>query len=296
MRSACPPALLPCRRRPTQRLCSACAASERPLRVLVTGATKGLGLALANAFLETNAVVHVSSRSPERVAGALASLRIRHGQERVFGLAADVSRAGDVERLGAHAVEVMGGVDVWLANAGANGYAFQPLVEQTPALIEEVVATNLLGSLYCSRVATQLMLKQEDGGVICLLEGAGSDGGQTKLYAAYGASKAALRQLAVSLRAELGNTKVKVVSVSPGMVQTQLIAAGRDSFGSTGRFFVNTMAEDADVVARQLAPAVRNLFAGAQGERIDILTPLVAARKLFDRLVLGRNKDRWYPE
>ena len=296
MRSAgrvLPPAFLPA---PRRRLPKAVCSGDSPLRVLVTGSTKGLGLALANAFLENNAVVHVSSRDPERVATTLASLRATHGHARVFGLAADVSRAADVERLASHAVEALGGIDVWIANAGGNAYTFKPLVEQSPEAVEEIVTTNLLGTLLCARTAATLMLRQPKGGVICLLEGAGSDGGQTRLYAAYGASKAALRQLAASLTAELKETRVRVLSISPGMVQTELIAAGRDAFGSTGRFFVNVMAESPDVVAKQLVTAVRNIAVEGEGGRIEVLTPLVAARKLLSRLLLGTNKNRWYEE
>ena len=128
-------------------------------------------------------------------------------------------------------------------------------------------------------------------------QGAGSDGGPTRLYSSYGFSKAGMAQLAKSLSAELKETNVRVHTLSPGMVmvrqgrtaiaapggragrgpalivsgltpcvplsaQTELLSAGRDKFGSQGRFFVNALAEEAPFVAASLVPRLRQVALG----------------------------------
>ena len=105
----------------------------------------------------------VSSRSAERVAAAVAQLSAAHGAARVRGVAADVAVAADVDELARFARDELGGVDVWLNNAGSNGarrraktlcaavsrllcagYVYDNLVETDPATLAAVVSTNLL--------------------------------------------------------------------------------------------------------------------------------------------------------
>ena len=152
---------------------------------------------------------------------------------------------------------------------------------------------------------TSLMLgarSQPAGGSIFLMEGAGSDGNPTRKYAAYGCTKAALPQLARSLQAELSQDKpIAVHTISPGMVYTDLIACGKDAFGSSGNFFVNAFAEEAHVTARIIVPQVLALHsqtqqAGTPTRKVQVLTPLVAVEKLGRRLLFGQNKGRWNPE
>jgi len=78
------------------------------------------------------------------------------------------------------------------------------------------------------------------------MEGAGSDGAATAKFAAYGMTKAGIPQLTASLAAELQGSRVRACSISPGMVYTELLSAGRDAFGAQGRFFVNAIAEPAE--------------------------------------------------
>ncbi len=126
-------------------------------------------------------------------------------------------------------------------------------------------------------------------------------GSPTVKYAAYGATKAALPQLARTLQKEMSDVPVTVTNISPGMVQTELISAGKDAFGAGGRFFVNALSEPPEhaaaiIVPQVLAQAAVPRTAGASGKRIEVLSPLVAAQKLARRVLLGENKGRWYAE
>jgi NAD(P)-dependent dehydrogenase (short-subunit alcohol dehydrogenase family) len=83
------------------------------------------------------------------------------------------------------AQELLGTVDVWICNAGYSG-SFKPFLASDPAALEAVVKTNLLGTLLCVREASKLMLQQQLGGHIFMMDGAGADGSATPQYAAYG--------------------------------------------------------------------------------------------------------------
>eukprot|EP00239_Pterosperma_sp_CCMP1384_P008299 CAMPEP_0197847992 /NCGR_PEP_ID=MMETSP1438-20131217/7713_1 /TAXON_ID=1461541 /ORGANISM="Pterosperma sp., Strain CCMP1384" /LENGTH=384 /DNA_ID=CAMNT_0043460093 /DNA_START=70 /DNA_END=1224 /DNA_ORIENTATION=+ len=268
-------------------------------RVVITGSTKGLGLALAESFLKGGDCVCISSRSTEAVGEVVAQLQAEYGEERICGATCDVSIGDSVEALSNHIIEYMGGVDIWINNAGSNAYSFQPLIDFTPSQLEEVVLTNSLGTLMCSRAAIQLMSKQPEGGHIFLMEGAGSDGNATLKYAAYGYTKAGMKQLSKSLSSEVSHLPIGVHTLSPGMVATELLSSGRYTFGQRGRFFVNALAEPASVVSETVVPEIRalaELTPLRKNSAISFLTPVLALQKILRRVVLGENKDRYYAE
>ena len=294
-----------------------------PFKVVITGSTKGLGLELARGFLSRGDRVVVTSRDETRVREAVAALREDFG-ERVAGVAADVSRPDAVDALTDFASESMGGVDIWINNAAANGYVYENLAESDPEVLREIVLTNSFGTLLCCRSAIRLMATQAEGGHVFNMLGAGSDGGPTQKYAAYGHTKAGMAQLTKTLAGEVkdtGNARVGVHALSPGMVFTELISSGRYAFGSQGRFFVNTLAEPPEVPAAFLVEKVRAFVEevgaaesapsdlndliraarngggkGVASRTFEVLTPPVALKKILRRVVLGEGKDRYYPE
>ena len=276
---------------------------DAPFKVVITGSTKGLGLELARGFLANGDEVVVTSRDETRVREAVDGLRTDFG-ERVSGVAADVSRAESVDALTAFASEQMGGVDIWINNAGANGYVYENLADADPETLREIVLTNSFGALLCCRSAIRLMAEQASGGHVFNMLGAGSDGGATQKYAAYGHTKAGMAQLTKTLAGEVKETapSVGVHALSPGMVFTELISSGRYAFGAQGRFFVNTLAEPPEVPVAFLVAKVRGCGdeAGTAGKRqsqtFEVLTPPVALKKILRRVFLGEGKDRYYPE
>lgn len=276
---------------------------DAPFKVVITGSTKGLGLELARGFLANGDEVVVTSRDETRVREAVDGLRKDFG-ERISGVAADVSRAESVDALTAFASEQMGGVDIWINNAGANGYVYENLADADPETLREIVLTNSFGALLCCRSAIRLMAEQASGGHVFNMLGAGSDGGATQKYAAYGHTKAGMAQLTKTLAGEVKETapSVGVHALSPGMVFTELISSGRYAFGAQGRFFVNTLAEPPEVPAAFLVAKVRAFVdeAGTAGKRssqtFEVLTPPVALKKILRRVFLGEGKDRYYPE
>eukprot|EP00898_Chlorokybus_atmophyticus_P006767 jgi/Chlat1/7091/Chrsp57S06729 len=290
---------------------------QPPFGVVITGSTKGVGLALAREFLQAGDAVFICSRTgtltcnissgvilnptirvDERVKSTLEELRKEFGKDRVHGARCDVSNAADVKSLAATAKQALGNIHLWINNAGSNAYTYDTLVNVSDDALRDIVQTNTLGVLLCCREAIRLMRDQKGGGHIFNMDGAGADGGATPRFAAYGATKRSLLQLSKSLQAELkllGINNVFIHNLSPGMVTTELLMSGADT--KTAKFFINILAEEANEVAQYLVPRVRAVPTGKPGNTyIKFLTKKKAYTQIFERLLLGKRKDRWVKE
>lgn len=268
-----------------------------------------MGRALAEEFVRAGDNVIICSRAEDRVAAAVGELQdlaaAQGGRSKVGGMACNVARPAEVARFADFAAEALGGVDLWVNNAGSNAYAYRPLVEQTGEDIVAVVETNVLGVMLSCREAIRVMRSQPGGGHVFNMDGAGADGGATPRFAAYGATKRSLAQLGKSLNAELRaagvHTRVGVHNLSPGMVTTELLMAGADS--RVARFFINCLAERPETVAQYLVPRMRavpgeprSLLGGVGSEYIRFLTKPKAYGQILGRLLLGQRKDRFVNE
>ncbi len=227
--------------------------------VVITGSTRGLGLGMAEAFLERGCNVVVSGRSRQASEQAAAALGAKSASERSLGWACDVSDPDQLAALWQAAAQRFGGVDVWINNAGASN-ALRPFWELETGDIHNVVATNLLGSLYGSRLALQKMRAQGQG-AIYNLEGYGSSGSRrmTNGLSVYGTTKAGLHFLNQALAAETAGSPVLVGGIQPGMVMTDMVIGQyRDKpqeWKRVRRIF-NIIAERVDVVAPWIAGQV----------------------------------------
>lgn len=183
--------------------------------VVVTGSTRGIGRAIAEACVAEGAKVCVSSRTPEAVNETLAALSAAGAE--VDGMACDVAEAGQVQALRDAALARFGRIDAWVNNAGiSEGY--RPLDELGYDELRDVVSINLLGHLYGARAI--LPYFREHGGVLMNMAGRGYRGEATPHTAAYTATKAAIASLTRSLAAESEDSKATVVGFVPGMVAT----------------------------------------------------------------------------
>ncbi|XP_023636894.1 chlorophyll(ide) b reductase NOL, chloroplastic isoform X2 [Capsella rubella] len=246
-----------------------------PYNVLITGSTKA-----------------------ERVESALQSLKDEFG-EHVWGTKCDVREGKDVKELVAYSQQNLKYIDIWINNAGSNAYSFKPLAEASDEDLIEVVKTNTLGLMLCCREAMNMMLTQSRGGHIFNIDGAGSDGKPTPRFAAYGATKRSVVHLTKSLQAELQMQDVKNVVVhnlSPGMVTTDLLMSGATT--KQAKFFINVLAEPAEVVAEYLVPNIRAILASGSMKPtyIRFLTGIKAYTKIFSRVALGARKNRYVTE
>ncbi|KAK9846582.1 hypothetical protein WJX81_007004 [Elliptochloris bilobata] len=258
-------------------------------QVIVTGSSKGLGYALAEHFLALGDDVVISSRSSEACNEAAKRLAALHPQRRVRAFAGDVREAGSMEALATFTAKELGGLDVWVNNAGASQAPKAALVDSEPSILQGIVDTNLTGALFGSRAALREMARHDAGGRVFLVDGTGAWGNPTPGNVAYGATKRALTQLKESLVAETRRTKVAVHLVSPGMVATDLLLAGPHS--ESAKRIINVLAEDAAAVAAWLVPRMRGV--AGNGRHFKYLT---ARGALWRFLTASRRRGRFLPE
>ncbi len=182
---------------------------------IVTGSTKGIGRAIAEALAREGADVCVSARSEEEVERAVAELG-EAGGGRVTGAVCDVRDELEVRALFEHTVAEFGGVDVLVNNAGVG--LFQTVEEMSPEDFRAVLETNLNSVFYCCHEAIPLMRARGGGYIINISSLAGANAHPR--MAAYNASKFGLNGFSEALMQEVRHDRIKVSYIMPGSVNT----------------------------------------------------------------------------
>ncbi|KAM7512827.1 hypothetical protein LguiB_011702 [Lonicera macranthoides] len=255
-------------------------------------------------------------------AGNAARKNLVHAK--VVGIACDVCQPDDVLKLANFAVNEFGSINIWVRNlpssssffidfvltsgssflhhlldlvslsgvylinnAGTNK-GFRPLLQFSNEDIQQIVSTNLVGSILCTREAMRVMRGQNKGGHIFNMDGAGSGGSSTPLTAVYGSTKCGLRQLQSSLLKECKRSNVGVHTASPGMVLTDLLLSG-SSIQNKQMF--NIICEHPETVARTLVPRMR--VVKGSGKAINYLTP---PRILLALVTAWLRRGRWFDD
>ena len=183
-------------------------------RALVTGASRGIGRALAERLAERGSTVGLAARS-ERELEALADAL--PGEHVVLG-GTDVGDRASVEAAVERFASAAGGIDLVVANAGLTHYEL--IREQPVEHIEEMTRVNWLGTVYTVKAALPHLIGQGSGHIVVVSSGAGHRA--FPQAAAYGATKAAQRMFAEALRHELAGSGVSVTTVYPGEIATSL--------------------------------------------------------------------------
>jgi NAD(P)-dependent dehydrogenase (short-subunit alcohol dehydrogenase family) len=244
--------------------------TKRSHTVVVTGGSRGLGRGMVEAFLARGSNVAFCGRSEGSVAQAERELAVQ--RERLLGVVADVSRYDDVVRVWEAAARRFGAVDVWVNNAGTSNVQ-RPFAELSQQDIADVVGVNLTGSINGAHVALSRMAAQGHGHVFNM-EGFGSDGSRQPGMAVYGATKRAIRYFTRSLVEETRGGPVKVGSLSPGIVVTELLIdvyrRGDPRNWRRKRWLFNLIADPVEVVAPWLAERI--LAGPRHGEHIAWMT------------------------
>ena len=190
--------------------------------IVITGSSRGIGYALADAFLDQGCTVTISGSNNTSTETALAKLLDKYGDRKVHGHPCDVTEQAQVQALWDSAVERFGRVDIWVNNAGI-AHDQMMLWEIPSREISNMISTNLLGTAHGVKVAVKGMLEQE-GGKIFNLEGYGSDGKRVMPgMNFYGTTKAAITFFSKSLALELKDTSIIAGTLRPGMVVTDMI-------------------------------------------------------------------------
>lgn len=185
-------------------------------RVILTGAGSGIGRSLALELARRGSLMVLVGRNPERLSAAAREAQAAGG--RALDFAFDLSQIHGHERVAAFAVEKLGGVDLLVNNAGIS--SFQEFARQDPADIDRLIRTNVTGPLLLTRAVLPLMLGEGRGRIVNV----GSAFGSIAFahWAAYSASKFALRGFSEALRRELDGSGVGVTYVAPRATRTPL--------------------------------------------------------------------------
>ncbi|MFO0751187.1 MAG: SDR family oxidoreductase [Myxococcota bacterium] len=191
---------------------------------VITGGTRGIGLAMARAMLAEGADVMIASRKPDGVAAAVQELEAgrKDGAGRILGRPCHVGEAQQCMDLLKAAEDGLGLVDVLVNNAGTNPF-FGPLLAITEAAWDKTFEVNLKPAWRMSvAVAQRLVASKQPGSIIQVASILGQRA--APFQGAYGVSKAGLVSLTQTLAVELGGAKVRVNAILPGLIDTKLAA------------------------------------------------------------------------
>lgn len=185
--------------------------------VLVTGASRGLGKAIALRFGNGShkVVVHYKERACE-AAAVVESIRASDGE--AIAVRADVRIATEVDAMVAETVKRWGRIDILVNNAGLTRDGLVLRMNQTDW--DDVIGTNLTGPFHCIRAVAEVMTKNNDGHIISIASIAGLQGREGQ--ANYSASKAGLIGLTRACAREFGRFNIKVNAILPGYLPTAM--------------------------------------------------------------------------
>ena len=259
--------------------------------VLITGASSGIGKALAFAFGREQASIVICARSPESLETVSDELR-RSGID-TLAVQADVSQEADVQKLIDATIQTYGRLDILINNAGISMRSM--LLDLDPAVIRKVMDINFMGTVYATRYALPHILKTK-GSIVGISSIAGYRG--LPVRSGYSASKFAMNGFLEALRTELLDTGVHVLVACPGFTTSNIRVS---ALNNEGRVAGETMRDEskmmsaeecADHIVKAVKGRKRDLILTFQGRLTVFLNKWVPG--LMDRLVyntLAKEKD-----
>ena len=192
---------------------------------LVTGGGSGIGEGCAAALLRDGATVTICGRTPERLDEAASRLREATSSDAIHTIAADVTDEDEVAAAVASAVEHAGRLDTVVASAGGSRH-MGPLVLADAAAVRETIDLNVMGTFLTLKHSAVPLARSGRGSFIGISSHAGRD--TFRFLGAYGAAKAGLDHLICTAADELGPSRVRVNSVRPGIVGTEIMTGITD--------------------------------------------------------------------
>jgi NAD(P)-dependent dehydrogenase (short-subunit alcohol dehydrogenase family) len=185
---------------------------------IVTGASRGIGEAIARSFAASGAKVVLAARKPEGLDKVAASL----GRE-ALAVATHTGKEDDCKRLVSEALKHFGKVDVLVNNAGANPY-FGPLLDVDNGAWDKTFEVNLKGYFWMLReVARHLRAREAPGSIVNVASVTGLEA--APMQGVYGMTKAAVISMTKTFAFELASSKIRVNALAPGLVDTRFASA-----------------------------------------------------------------------
>ncbi|SYZ74433.1 Short-chain dehydrogenase/reductase SDR [Candidatus Zixiibacteriota bacterium] len=219
------------------------------LVVVITGASQGIGAAIARNFALHNARVVVTGRNRARLAENVAPYNIP--RSRYLIIAGDLTHPGTVKKIVSAAVKKFGRIDIFVNNAGVGIH--KPVEETTVAEYDTIMDTNLKAIFLSFRELIPLFRRQGGGQIINISSGAARIGSPG--LAVYAASKAAVNVLSESAAGEVRNQSIKISVLSPASTDTKLMSQmskqSRSPSKASLKLTVDEVAEAVIYLARQ---------------------------------------------
>jgi NAD(P)-dependent dehydrogenase (short-subunit alcohol dehydrogenase family) len=218
---------------------------------LITGASRGLGRALAEALAARGARLALVARDPGPLSDVVATIRARGGE--AYAIAADIAAKDAVHRIAGQAHALLGELAIAVHNASTLGpVPLRLLLDTECEDLAAVLETNLVGPFRLTKILAGAMALRGDGVIVHVSSDAAVEA--YPRWGAYGVSKAAQDHLARVLAAELADTGVRVLAVDPGEMDTQMHA---DAVPDADRATLQRPAEVAARIVAMIADAVR---------------------------------------
>ena len=189
---------------------------------IVTGSSRGIGLAIAAALAEHGAKVVISSRKQDACEEVAHAINAQHGEGTAIAVAASISDKEALQNLVDETRRRFGRIDVLVCNAASNPY-YGPMAGISDEQFRKIIDNNVIANHWLISMAAPEMLERGEGSIIIV----SSIGGLTSstMIGAYNISKAADFQLARNLAAEFGPRGVRVNCIAPGLVKTDFARA-----------------------------------------------------------------------
>ena len=188
---------------------------------IITGGSRGIGFATANAFLKEGAKVIIAASKKETAQKAVEKLKEKYPESEITGISPNLSSYESVQDTFARVAKQYGRIDILINNAGVSEST--PFTQYTEDIFEKVMDLNVKGVYNATRAASKFMISQCSG-VILNTSSMVSICGQPSGFA-YPTSKFAVNGLTVSLARELGPKGIRVNAVAPGITETDMMKA-----------------------------------------------------------------------
>jgi NAD(P)-dependent dehydrogenase (short-subunit alcohol dehydrogenase family) len=189
---------------------------------VITGSSRGIGRAIAEAMADHGARVVVSSRKADACEEVVNAINAKHGDGRAMSVAANIASRADLQHLVDTTTAAFGPVDILVCNAASNPY-YGPMAGISDDQFSKILQNNVVSNHWLIQMAAPAMIARRDGVIIIISSIGGMKG--SPVIGAYNISKAADFQLARNLAVEYGQHNVRVNCIAPGLIKTDFARA-----------------------------------------------------------------------
>jgi NAD(P)-dependent dehydrogenase (short-subunit alcohol dehydrogenase family) len=204
---------------------------------VITGSSRGIGKAIAEAMADAGAKVTISSRNPGPCQEVAAEINAKHGDGTAIAVPANISSKEELQAMVDATNKAFGKIDICVCNAASNPY-YGPMSGIEDDAFAKILQNNIISNNWLIQMVAPQMQARKDGSVIIVSSIGGLRG--TPIIGAYNISKAADFQLARNLATEFGEDNVRVNCIAPGLIKTDFAKALWDNPDTLKRSLAGT--------------------------------------------------------